>query len=202
MGILASLLPTKYSPLRKNGDGLQSVYLAEVPKPFAEVLAGLIGAEAGAVLHQAAILSLPADGQAAHHPIGDDLDYWEHRLEQTVVQDAAIPETEREAIVRSRRGQGAVQTACPAARATLPNLGDRQAHPPRGQRQQTLAEMPCARQNLVEKHVALLPQPLVLPPEWGRAVALDVAGRDFGHARSLAQLSSGVDEKGAGTHCH
>jgi hypothetical protein len=30
MGILASLLPTKYSPLRPNGDGLQNVYLAEV----------------------------------------------------------------------------------------------------------------------------------------------------------------------------
>ena len=106
MGILASLLPTKYSPLRPNGDGLQSVYLAEVPKPFAEVLAGLIGAEAGAMLHQAATLGLPADGQAAPHPTGDDLDYWEHRLEQAVVHDAAIPETEREAIVRSRRGQG------------------------------------------------------------------------------------------------
>jgi putative restriction endonuclease len=106
MGILASLLPTKYSPLRPNGDGLQSVYLAEVPKPFAEVLAGLIGAEAGALLHQAATLGLPAGDQATPHTTGDDLDYWEHRLEQTVVQDAAIPETEREAIVRSRRGQG------------------------------------------------------------------------------------------------
>ncbi len=106
MGILASLLPTKYSPLRANGDGLQSVYLTEIPQQFAEVLAGLIGAEAEPVLHQPATVSVPADDQAPLHPTGDDLDYWEHRLEQAVAEDASIPETEREAIVRSRRGQG------------------------------------------------------------------------------------------------
>jgi len=31
MGILAPLLPEKYAPLRPNGDGLQSVYLTELP---------------------------------------------------------------------------------------------------------------------------------------------------------------------------
>ena len=36
----------------------------------------------------------------------DDLDYWEHRLEQDVVQDASIPDTDRAAIIRARRGQG------------------------------------------------------------------------------------------------
>jgi predicted restriction endonuclease len=51
-------------------------------------------------------VGLPPDDQAAAHPTGDDLDYWEHRLEQAVAQDVSIPETDREAIVRSRRGQG------------------------------------------------------------------------------------------------
>ena len=35
IGELRGLLPEKYSPLRANGDGLQSVYLAEVGRPFA-----------------------------------------------------------------------------------------------------------------------------------------------------------------------
>ena len=34
-GELHGLLPEKYSPLRANGDGLQSVYLAQVGRPFA-----------------------------------------------------------------------------------------------------------------------------------------------------------------------
>jgi hypothetical protein len=38
------LLPQKYSPLRANGDGLQSVYLAEGDRPFAAAL--FIGGEA------------------------------------------------------------------------------------------------------------------------------------------------------------
>jgi putative restriction endonuclease len=43
--ILRPLLPDKYSPLQPNGNGLQSVYLTEVPKTLAEVLIGLIGQE-------------------------------------------------------------------------------------------------------------------------------------------------------------
>lgn len=36
--VLRPFLPSKYSPLQFNGDGLQSVYLAEVPQPLAEAL--------------------------------------------------------------------------------------------------------------------------------------------------------------------
>ena len=43
--ILRPLLPEKYSPLQPNGNGLQSVYLTEVPTTLAEVLIGLIGRE-------------------------------------------------------------------------------------------------------------------------------------------------------------
>ena len=35
IGLLEPVLPAKYSPLQKSGDGLQSVYLAEIPKPMA-----------------------------------------------------------------------------------------------------------------------------------------------------------------------
>src|SRR5271169_6811236 len=43
--VLRPLLPERYSPLQPNGNGLQSVYLTEVPAALAEVLIGLIGQE-------------------------------------------------------------------------------------------------------------------------------------------------------------
>lgn len=41
--LLRPFLPSKYSPLQPTGDGLQSVYLAEVPGAMAQALIGLIG---------------------------------------------------------------------------------------------------------------------------------------------------------------
>ena len=45
-------LPAKYSPLQDSGDGLQSVYLAEVPESMAQVLIELIGAQYHEVLKE------------------------------------------------------------------------------------------------------------------------------------------------------
>ena len=97
MAVLGPYLPEKYSPLQPNGNGLQSVYLTELPKPLAEILMGLIGQEVAA-------LSLTA--QAVKPVPADDLDYWEHKLELDIVGDTSVRETERLAIVRARVGQG------------------------------------------------------------------------------------------------
>ena len=43
IAVLRPFLPSKYSPLQVSGDGLQSVYLAEVPEAMAQALIGLIG---------------------------------------------------------------------------------------------------------------------------------------------------------------
>src|SRR5215469_9827436 len=99
IGILGPLLPDKYSPLTQEGSGLQSIYLTEIPVQMAEVLLGLIGPEC-----QALITAVPISLNTVQK--NDDLDYWEHRLEQSVVEDKSIPETDREAIIRARRGQG------------------------------------------------------------------------------------------------
>src|SRR5436190_11919421 len=88
--VLRPLLPAKYSPLQPNGNGLQSVYLTEVPTTLAEVLVGLIGQEVAPIAMAAANVK----------PISaDDLDFWEKKLEQGVAADASIPETDRVAIV-------------------------------------------------------------------------------------------------------
>jgi len=36
----------------------------------------------------------------------DDLDSWERKIEQGVATDPSIPETDRLAIIRARKGQG------------------------------------------------------------------------------------------------
>ena len=97
MTVLIPYLPAKYSPLLPNGNGLQSVYLAELPKQFAEVLMGLIGKEVEP-LSLAARTVIPL--------VADDLDYWEHKLELSIAADTSVRETERQAIVRARVGQG------------------------------------------------------------------------------------------------
>jgi putative restriction endonuclease len=95
--VIRPLLPDKYSPLQQSGNGLQSVYLAEVSVALAEVLLGLIGSEVTPYIQYAANVAPVAS---------DDLDLWEGRLEQQVADDASIQETDRLAIIRARRGQG------------------------------------------------------------------------------------------------
>jgi hypothetical protein len=101
--VLRPLLPTRYSPLQRNGNGIQSIYLTEIPPELAEVLCALIGEEARTLITTSAAPTLIQDGKIA---TGDDLDVWEQRLEQQIENDVSIRGTDREAIVRARRGQG------------------------------------------------------------------------------------------------
>jgi putative restriction endonuclease len=95
--VLRPLLPGRYSPLQTNGNGIQSVYLTEVPTTLAEVLMGLIGREV-------AKISLAARNV---RPVPtDDLDVWERTLEQQIFNDSTVRETDRVAIIRARSGQG------------------------------------------------------------------------------------------------
>ena len=99
MDVLAPLLPAKYAPLRSEGAGLQSVYLTRLPEALAAALIDLIGVEARDIIRGNVLLettSAPAIGL---------LEWEEHEMEQ-VRDDVHIPDTEREAIVLARRGQG------------------------------------------------------------------------------------------------
>jgi putative restriction endonuclease len=98
MPVLRPLLPDKYAPLQPNGNGIQSVYLTELPASFAEALAGLIGAEARTLIG-AVEVGTPMQ-------TNDDLDWWEHRMEVDIDKNTVVPPTEREAIIRARQGQG------------------------------------------------------------------------------------------------
>jgi hypothetical protein len=95
IGILAPVLPDKYSPLQRNGDGLQSVYLAEIPKPMADVLVGLIGQPYFDALDL--LTSFPAG------PDVDDIDAPDVETD--------LSPTFREQVVKARRGQGVFRSS-------------------------------------------------------------------------------------------
>lgn len=95
--VLLPLLPAKHAPLQQNGNGLQAVYLTELPQDLAEVLIGLVGREAEPLVGAASnVLPVAAD----------DLEQWEKKIEQSIVEDPKVRETERLAIVKARTGQG------------------------------------------------------------------------------------------------
>lgn len=113
MGVLAPLLPARYAPLRPNGHGLQSVYLTRLPEELAAALVDLLGAEAGDL-----ILKHRIEDPASNASAVGLVEWEEHELNQ-VRTDHSIPDTDRQAIVLARRGQGIfkkrvmkIETAC------------------------------------------------------------------------------------------
>ena len=102
IALLRDLLPSRYSPLQESGNGIQSVYLTELPHDLADVLIGLIGKEAS-------ILSDRSAGSEPQKPMqveNADLEMWEHHIEAEIESNRQLLETEREALIVARRGQG------------------------------------------------------------------------------------------------
>jgi hypothetical protein len=88
--IIRPFLPVKYSPLQSNGDGLQSVYLAEVPEVMAQALIALIGQSYFDALALLTAFPSSPDPEAAHYEI----------------EITDIGPTFREQVIKARRGQG------------------------------------------------------------------------------------------------
>lgn len=97
MYVLAPLLPEKYSPLQKNGNGNQVVYLTEIPEPLAKKLTELIGAEAVKIF----LDSIEHQGE-----LKTDKEAEEERIEKLIRRNTYITETEKEALIKARKGQG------------------------------------------------------------------------------------------------
>jgi hypothetical protein len=89
MNGLGAVLPARHSPLQASGNGLQPVYPTEIPQDFAEVLAGLVGAEAPPFM---TVVDIPAGAAEGRAVTGDNLDVLEHRLEEQVASDTSIKE--------------------------------------------------------------------------------------------------------------
>ena len=111
-------------PLRPSGDGLQSVYLAEVSSGFAATLFNLIGAEVGSI---ADVAGSVAATERVNPSLEQTLEEWEHHQETQILTAPNIGETERQALVQARRGQGVfrsnvrqVERACRVTRVDRP----------------------------------------------------------------------------------
>ena len=97
LGLLRPHLPSKYSPLQsETGNGLQSVYLAAVPASMAAVLLRPLGGWKPA--------SSPITPEAVTSE--NAVERLEDQIEAKVKNDTSIDETERQAVVLARRGQG------------------------------------------------------------------------------------------------
>jgi len=92
--LLRPHLPAKYSPLQSTGDGLQSVYLASVPPPMAQVMIELIGPA-----YQSALDSLMTR-------IDPDTEAPATELEKALIERTDIGPTQKQQLINARRGQG------------------------------------------------------------------------------------------------
>lgn len=101
MALLSPLLPPKYAPLQVDGRGLQSVYLTRVDDRLASMLIDLIGPQARMLAQH---LFASEGGMPTATAVG--LVQWEEHELDLVRDDRTLQETEREALVLARRGQG------------------------------------------------------------------------------------------------
>ncbi|NOJ81831.1 HNH endonuclease [Myxococcus xanthus] len=119
------LLPAIYSPLHpETGNGLQSVYLAELPLAMGELLVALLNAkdlQIAATSHEASLEVVS--------PVEQARSQWEALAEGQVRAQAELSTTERDALVKARRGQGLfrenvakVEKACRITGVSIPSF--------------------------------------------------------------------------------
>ena len=99
---LDGFCPRVILPLQESGNGIQSIYLTELPTALAEVLIGLIGQEAAVLRDRMSQPAVEKPLQAENA----DLETWEHHIESKIESDPQLSGTEREALIVARRGQG------------------------------------------------------------------------------------------------
>jgi len=92
MNLIAPTLPNKYSPLREDGNGNENCYLTELPADMAAVLVGLLDGQVEDIVS--------GTQSSALRQLEDD------EAETEVTQRTDIGETEKQQLVKSRRGQG------------------------------------------------------------------------------------------------
>jgi hypothetical protein len=119
--LVQPLLPGKYSPLHaESGKGLQSVYLAALPAALGELLRELVAAAGNASQ------ALDARGLLIASAEEPERERWEQHEIETLHARGLRP-TEREALVKARRGQGLfrqnvarIEQACRITRVSNP----------------------------------------------------------------------------------
>ena len=94
---LRPALPVRYSPLQHNGNGVQSIYLTEVPSALAERLIAIMGSSFDEALADLGANTRLADEQA-------------NEQERALLDRADIGVTQIKQLINARRGQGLFKT--------------------------------------------------------------------------------------------
>ena len=97
---LRPLLPPIHSPIKTDNGGANQSYLFDISKNFALALAQLIDQMTVDLVNGNMIFDTMPDRSL------ENIAEWEDRVEDEITKDITIPETERQALVSSRRGQG------------------------------------------------------------------------------------------------
>jgi putative restriction endonuclease len=91
---IAPLLPKKYSPIKaSNGNGNQKAYLTEVSDELFNVIASRTGFQAASTI-------------AADQTLDSLLDRIDEKIQSAIQNDPSLSSTEKEQIVKARKGQG------------------------------------------------------------------------------------------------
>ncbi len=93
---LRPTLPAKYSPLSPETGNGKELYLAKVP----DEMAAILSTEMGAWMNQ---LEIHRKAVGDDNGVGSRLD---DIVEKHIISDTTVEETEREAVIKARRGQG------------------------------------------------------------------------------------------------
>ena len=96
MNELGPTLPPKYAPIQQSGDGNQGAYLAWVPPEMAQVILNLLGSQWTAPEAEELVSADPSD----EIPEAEDV------VSSEITNRTDIGPTERQQLVRARRGQG------------------------------------------------------------------------------------------------
>ena len=102
MQAIGPTLPERYSPIRANGHGNQGVYLAQIPRAMALVIAQLASPELLGIIQGIQV------SEVAETPLPElrGITEWEEQEVSRISEDRALPDTEKDALIKARRGQG------------------------------------------------------------------------------------------------
>jgi putative restriction endonuclease len=102
MRAIAPTLPDRYSPIQENGHGNQGAYLSQIPRAMALVIAQLASPELLGLINGVHF----AEVASAALPELLGVIEWEERECAKISEDRQIRETEKESLIKARRGQG------------------------------------------------------------------------------------------------
>lgn len=104
---LRKLLPSTKSPIKQDTGGANQAYLFQIELPFAKALAQLIDNATVLLVSQ----NVVAENSDSFKTIDAQLEVWGNRIETQIANSTDISDTDKDQLIRARRGQGKFRNA-------------------------------------------------------------------------------------------